>query len=170
EGAVARAGRPRRRGGRRPGPRDRLPARLRDAAARVVRRRAAPGARRRLRGAAALRVIVAARGAAPGREPVGWRPRADAGKMLRLMRVALAQINTTVGAHAANAAKIAEWSARAADRGADLVLFPELAINGYSPADLVELGDYVAEGEATLHDLARRPAAGPLGVVGFVAE
>ena len=84
------------------------------------------------------------------------------------MRVALAQINTTVGAHAANAAKIAEWSARAADRGADLVLFPELAINGYPPGDLVEMGDFVAEGEATLHDLARRLSGGPIVVVGFV--
>lgn len=84
------------------------------------------------------------------------------------MRVALAQINTTVGAHAANAAKVAEWTARAADRGAELVLFPELAINGYPPADLLELGDFVAEGEATLHDLARRLKGGPVVVVGFV--
>jgi len=84
------------------------------------------------------------------------------------MRVALAQINTTIGAYAGNAAKVEEWTARAADRGAALVLFPELTLSGYPPGDLVEVSDFVAEGEETLHELALRLKGGPAAVVGFV--
>jgi NAD+ synthetase len=84
------------------------------------------------------------------------------------MRVALAQINTTIGAYAGNAAKVVEWTARAADRGADLVLFPELTVNGYPPGDLIEVSDFVAEGEEALHELALRLKGAPATVVGFV--
>jgi NAD+ synthase (glutamine-hydrolysing) len=84
------------------------------------------------------------------------------------MRVALAQINTTIGAHAGNAAKVVEWCARAADRGAEIVLFPELTLSGYPPADLIEVSDFVAEGEETLHELALKLKGGPVAVVGFV--
>ncbi len=52
------------------------------------------------------------------------------------MRVALAQINPTVGDIDANAAKVAEWIARARDGGAELVIFPELCIPGYPAEDL----------------------------------
>ena len=51
------------------------------------------------------------------------------------MRLALAQINPTVGAVDANAAKVAEWIGRARDAGADLVVFPELCIPGYPAED-----------------------------------
>ncbi len=84
------------------------------------------------------------------------------------MRLALAQINTTIGAHAQNAAKIERWCARAAAQRADVVLFPELTLCGYSPGDLVEWSDFVAEGEATLHELARQLRGGPAALVGFV--
>ncbi len=84
------------------------------------------------------------------------------------MRVALAQINTTIGEFAGNAAKVAEWTARAADRGAELVLFPELTLCGYPPGDLIEVTDFVAEGEETLHELARKLKGGPVALVGYV--
>src|SRR6185437_15831518 len=52
------------------------------------------------------------------------------------MRLALAQINSVVGDIDGNAARIVEWVGRARDEGADLVLFPELAVTGYPPEDL----------------------------------
>ncbi|MBM4016328.1 MAG: NAD+ synthase [Planctomycetes bacterium] len=88
--------------------------------------------------------------------------------MLPAMRVALAQVNPTIGAFAANAAKIREYHGRAAEQGAAVVLFPEMVLCGYPPGDLVEWGDFVSEGEATLHELAARMQGGPAALVGFV--
>ncbi|HBO70802.1 MAG TPA: hypothetical protein DD658_12090, partial [Deltaproteobacteria bacterium] len=48
-------------------------------------------------------------------------------------RIALAQINTTVGDIRGNARKILEYAERAREAGASLVLFPELAVTGYPP-------------------------------------
>lgn len=53
------------------------------------------------------------------------------------MRLALAQINPTVGDIAGNAVLIARFTQRARERGADLVVFPELALCGYPPKDLL---------------------------------
>jgi NAD+ synthase (glutamine-hydrolysing) len=53
------------------------------------------------------------------------------------MRLALAQINSVVGDVDGNTAKIVEWLARARAERADLVLFPELAVTGYPPEDLL---------------------------------
>ena len=53
------------------------------------------------------------------------------------MKVALAQINTTVGDLAGNEAKILDALRRGSEAGADLVMFPELAITGYPPRDLL---------------------------------
>ncbi len=53
------------------------------------------------------------------------------------MKLALIQLNPTIGDIAGNAAKIAEWSAKAERAGADLVVFPELALTGYPPRDLL---------------------------------
>ena len=55
------------------------------------------------------------------------------------MRIALGQINTTVGDIAGNVALIARLAHTAAARGAELAVFPELSITGYPPRDLVEL-------------------------------
>ena len=54
-----------------------------------------------------------------------------------MVRVALGQLNTTVGDLDGNVGAMAEWTARAAEQGADLICFPELAITGYPPEDLV---------------------------------
>src|SRR3954466_796349 len=53
------------------------------------------------------------------------------------LRVALAQIDATVGDIEGNAAKIADWTSRAREEGASLVVFPELSITGYPPEDLL---------------------------------
>ncbi|MGH3337463.1 MAG: nitrilase-related carbon-nitrogen hydrolase, partial [Propionibacteriaceae bacterium] len=51
------------------------------------------------------------------------------------LRIAMAQINTTVGDISANADLIVEWAERAYVAGADLVLFPEMALTGYPVED-----------------------------------
>jgi NAD+ synthase (glutamine-hydrolysing) len=71
-----------------------------------------------------------------------------------LMRIALAQINTTVGDFAGNRAKICEFTRRAAEKGAEIVIFPELALTGYPPRDLVERPSFVSRAEAELAGLA----------------
>jgi NAD+ synthase (glutamine-hydrolysing) len=71
------------------------------------------------------------------------------------LRVAVAQIDTTVGDFEGNAAKILDCGRRAEREGADVVLFPELAVCGYPPRDLVERRAFVAESERTAERLAR---------------
>lgn len=55
-----------------------------------------------------------------------------------MVRIALGQINTTVGDFSGNSEKIIEFARRARNGGSELVLFPELSICGYPPRDLVE--------------------------------
>ncbi len=70
------------------------------------------------------------------------------------MRIALAQINPTVGDFSGNLRKIAEFVERAAAEGAALVIFPELATCGYPPADLLEKDSFVRRAEETLAAVA----------------
>ena len=70
------------------------------------------------------------------------------------MKIALAQINPTVGDFSGNIRKILEFSARAAELKADLVVFPELSVCGYPPADLLEKKDFVARAEAGVEEIA----------------
>ncbi len=82
------------------------------------------------------------------------------------LRIALAQIDTAVGDLEGNVAKIAERIAEARDAGAELVLFPELAVSGYPPEDLLLKEHFLqAVGEA-VSDLARE-AEGIVALVGF---
>ncbi len=60
------------------------------------------------------------------------------------LRIALAQLNTTVGDLSGNAEKILEYAGRAAEADADLVVFPELALTGYPPEDLILNADFIA--------------------------
>ena len=69
------------------------------------------------------------------------------------MKIALAQINPTVGDFVGNTAKILDFAERAGTLGADLVLFPELAICGYPPADLLEKSSFLARAATALDDL-----------------
>jgi NAD+ synthase (glutamine-hydrolysing) len=83
------------------------------------------------------------------------------------IRLALAQINTTVGAFADNTAKIIAHIERARAAGADLVAFPELAVPGYPPEDLLLKPQFIA---ANLQALQQIIAASQniVTVVGFV--
>ena len=72
------------------------------------------------------------------------------------MKIALGQINPTVGDFCGNSAKIVEYTRRAKQRGAELILFPELAICGYPPRDLVEKPSFVAENRDTLEKIAKQ--------------
>jgi NAD+ synthase (glutamine-hydrolysing) len=85
-----------------------------------------------------------------------------------VLRVALAQVDITVGDLAGNAAVILDRTAEACAAGADLVLFPELAITGYPPEDLVFRSSFRAASRATTEKLAADLAAGGFGDVGVV--
>ena len=72
------------------------------------------------------------------------------------MKIAIAQINCTVGDLSGNAAKILDAAERARTQGADLVLTPELSICGYPPEDLLLREDFRAACEKELQSLAGR--------------
>ncbi len=72
------------------------------------------------------------------------------------MKIALGQINPTVGDFQGNAAKIIEFSHRARGEGAELILFPELSVCGYPPRDLVERPSFVARNRETVEHIAQR--------------
>jgi len=74
------------------------------------------------------------------------------------MRIALLQLNFTVGDLAGNAVRLEEATREAARRGAELAVAPELALFGYPPRDLLLDGARVAEAAAVADDLARRLA------------
>jgi NAD+ synthase/NAD+ synthase (glutamine-hydrolysing) len=70
------------------------------------------------------------------------------------MRIALGQINTTVGDLRGNTDKMIQFAHNAADAGAGVVVFPELSLNGYPPRDLVEKKSFLERTEAELDRLA----------------
>jgi NAD+ synthetase len=83
------------------------------------------------------------------------------------MKIALAQINTTVGDFAGNIDCIVKYARRAQERGADVVVFPELALCGYPPRDLVERPGFIRKSESELARLARLLPSVP-ALVGYV--
>jgi len=70
------------------------------------------------------------------------------------MKVALCQIDTTVGDFAGNVGKIVAFARRALAGGAELAIFPELAISGYPPEDLLISAGFRAAHDAALRELA----------------
>ena len=70
------------------------------------------------------------------------------------MKIALGQINPTVGDFFGNAAKIIAYAARAKAEGAGLILFPELSICGYPPRDLVERASFVVHNREAAEHIA----------------
>jgi NAD+ synthase (glutamine-hydrolysing) len=84
-------------------------------------------------------------------------------------RIALAQVNPTVGDFAGNAARIRDRVERARAAGARLVVFPELCLCGYSPRDFLDQPEFVSRAEAALRDLSQSASwsRGVAFVVGF---
>jgi len=70
------------------------------------------------------------------------------------VKIALGQINPTVGDFSGNAAKIIDFSRRAQAQGAGLILFPELSVCGYPPRDLVERPSFVARNKESVDRIA----------------
>ena len=83
----------------------------------------------------------------------------------RALRIALAQINATVGDIAGNAQRIRDGLIGARAAGAELVLFPELALTGYPPEDLLLKEHFLRDARAALEDLATA-ADGIVAIVG----
>ncbi|MDX6346145.1 MAG: hypothetical protein QOF84_935 [Streptomyces sp.] len=88
------------------------------------------------------------------------------------LRLALNQIDSTVGDIAGNAESIVRWTRHAAEQGAHLVAFPEMALTGYPVEDLALRSSFVEASRAALDALAARLAAEGLGdlavVVGYL--
>src|SRR5438128_2039849 len=80
------------------------------------------------------------------------------------MRIALAQVNPTVGDVDGNAAIAVEWIERARDAGAAMVAFPELMICGYPPEDLLLRRSFIAANV----EAVRRAAAAATGITAVI--
>ena len=85
------------------------------------------------------------------------------------MRIALAQVNPTVGDLDGNTRLVLEWIDKAKVAGADIVCFPELVLTGYPPEDLVLKPSFVRDNIAQLKSIAKA-TRGISAVVGFVDE
>ena len=83
------------------------------------------------------------------------------------MKIAIAQINPTVGDLTGNQKKILEFIRKAREKKAELVLFPELAVTGYPPEDLLLKKHFVDENIRTLQGIAKM-VKGITAVIGFV--
>jgi NAD+ synthase (glutamine-hydrolysing) len=88
---------------------------------------------------------------------------------MRTFRIALAQINPTVGDIAGNTHLIKRWIKEARKAKADLVAFPELAITGYPPEDLLLKPCFVADNRRGLQEVVRH-CRGLAAVVGYVSQ
>jgi NAD+ synthase (glutamine-hydrolysing) len=87
-----------------------------------------------------------------------------------VVRIALGQLNITVGDLDGNVARMAEWAARATAAGAELICFPELAVTGYPPEDLILRSEFRRDTIAALGRLATGTADGCAILVGFVDD
>jgi NAD+ synthase (glutamine-hydrolysing) len=85
-----------------------------------------------------------------------------------VVRIALGQINTTVGDLDGNVETMVECTKRATEVHADIVCFPELAITGYPPEDLVLRPEFVRDNLAALEELAERTIDACALLAGFV--
>src|SRR6202046_1780185 len=105
----------------------------------------------------------------PVASQVMMRPRLES---VTRLRIAMAQVNATVGDLDGNAELIVEWTRRAARSGARVVVFPEMMLTGYPVEDLALRASFVGGSMNALHELAGQLAADGLGdlavVVGYL--
>ena len=83
------------------------------------------------------------------------------------MKICLAQINPTIGAFKQNVGKICKSINTAREKGADLVIFPEMSVVGYPPKDLLELSGFVDSNLKALEEV-KNCVTGISAIVGFV--
>ncbi len=87
------------------------------------------------------------------------------------MRIALAQINPTIGDLSGNVQRMTRFAREASSRGAEVVVFPELSLTGYPPRDLVEKISFLDANECALGELAAATAGMNLSVIcGYVGR
>jgi predicted amidohydrolase len=87
------------------------------------------------------------------------------------MRIALGQINPTVGDLAGNVDLMVRDARRASELRADVIAFPELSLAGYPPRDLVEKESFLERSECELQRLARETANLPIAIIcGYVGK
>src|ERR1700733_1415925 len=87
------------------------------------------------------------------------------------MRIALGQINPTVGDLSGNLALMVRFAKEAAARKAELIVFPELSITGYPPRDLVEKPGFIERSEMAVEQLAEATSNLPLSIIaGYVGR
>ncbi len=84
------------------------------------------------------------------------------------LRIALAQVNATVGDLSGNADLVLSWTRRAAEAGARLVVFPEMMLTGYPVEDLALRASFVGASVAALHETAARLDVAGLGGIAVV--
>src|SRR6202012_2006450 len=80
----------------------------------------------------------------------------------------MAQVNATVGDLTGNADKIVEWTRRAGQQGARVVVFPEMMLTGYPVEDLALRGSFLNASQAAVREVAGRLAADGLGGIAVV--
>ncbi len=78
------------------------------------------------------------------------------------MKIALIQINPVIGDFGGNCRKIADYAARAIEKGCDFAIFPELVVSGYPPLDLLERSSFVEDHEAAIERLIENVPAIPI--------
>ena len=83
------------------------------------------------------------------------------------MKIAMAQINPTVGDFSGNTVKILEFLSKAREQDADVVIFPEMAVAGYPPQDLLLEQSFLEANRAALDEIVKK-TKGIVAVVGFV--
>jgi NAD+ synthetase len=86
------------------------------------------------------------------------------------MLIAIGQLNTTVGDMEGNVSKMLDAARQAQQRGAELILFPEMAVCGYPPRDLVQVNGFAESNRRWLLELARCLPKNITAVAGFVAR
>jgi NAD+ synthase (glutamine-hydrolysing) len=87
------------------------------------------------------------------------------------MRIALGQINPTVGDLAGNLALMVRFAKDAVARNAELIVFPELSVTGYPPRDLVEKPGFIARSERAVEQLADATSNLPIAIIaGYVGR